>query len=337
MEVTNMAHVAKYNKSSTGHMIEHYERTGKCRNRQEPNIDWDKTNLNYNLAPDRGNSIDFIRQRVGEVRCLKRKDVKVLCDWVVTIPKEQLAFHPDDTEKFFQSVYNFLEQKYGLENVVSSYVHMDESMPHMHFSFIPICKDKEKGDFHVSAKEVITRESLQHFHKELEDHVKKDLGYPVHMLNGITKQQQRMFQHVRDVSDEIIDYLQASSSEKLDDLDSRKVKRGFFNKAETIELSMDEYKKIKMLAQQLENAHILSSEIQEIGNNMEEEYKLMNQSWEFSKEKHKLQEQLEQASDTIKRVEKTIKTLDPDIQTQFWDIYSDLEKKEREKEVNKMK
>lgn len=40
-----------------------------------------------------------------------------------------------------------MANRYGKENVVSAYVHLDETAPHIHFSFIPITKDKKKGGF----------------------------------------------------------------------------------------------------------------------------------------------------------------------------------------------
>ena len=45
-----------------------------------------------------------------------------------------------DSKRFFQEVYRFLIDRYGVRNVISAYVHMDEvgNTPHMHFSFIPV-------------------------------------------------------------------------------------------------------------------------------------------------------------------------------------------------------
>ena len=68
--------------------------------------------------------------------------MNVLCSWVVTVPKDV----PEaEYEKFFHATYDFLEKRYGRENVVSAYVHMDEITPHMHFAFVPVVYDKRKS------------------------------------------------------------------------------------------------------------------------------------------------------------------------------------------------
>ena len=79
-----MAHVAKFGAGASGHMISHYDRS---KENISGNIDWDRTHLNYNLAPEReGSQLDFIHQRLGEIKVQKRKDVNVFCDWVETLP-----------------------------------------------------------------------------------------------------------------------------------------------------------------------------------------------------------------------------------------------------------
>lgn len=197
-----MANVQKYGKSAIGHLAAHYERqkvkdplTGKEEYVRFGNqeIDSSRTHLNYNLAPDRElGQVGFIRQRLSEVRCLKRDDVKVLCSWVVTLPKEneygeKMEYTDDQIQDFFSEAYQQLRDRYGEENVISCYVHMDETTPHMHFAFIPVVEDKKRGDLKVSAKEVLTREDLQTFHIDLQRSMDERFGrgfFPI--LNGNT-------------------------------------------------------------------------------------------------------------------------------------------------------
>lgn len=85
-----MANCQKYTKSATGHLTKHFER-GKDANGDyirfgNQEINTEKSDQNYNLAPEH-NQIEFIRQRCSEVQCLNRKDVNVMCSWVVTAPK----------------------------------------------------------------------------------------------------------------------------------------------------------------------------------------------------------------------------------------------------------
>lgn len=67
-----MAHCEKFNRAAIGHMCNHYERSGNVK-RSNENIDSERTGQNYNLGPAREMSqVDFIRQRIGEVRCQKK-------------------------------------------------------------------------------------------------------------------------------------------------------------------------------------------------------------------------------------------------------------------------
>jgi len=179
-----MAHVAKYTRSAMGHMLAHYDRSAN--NISNPNIKPELTDKNYNLAPERDIPfLDFVKQRCDEVNAYKRNDVNVICDWIVTAPKElPCAAH----EQFFKASYNFLCERYGGEkNIVSAYVHMDENQPHLHFCFMPIFYDTKKGKEKLSAKEVITRLDLNSFHSDLEKYLENTFKYTIHVQNGATR------------------------------------------------------------------------------------------------------------------------------------------------------
>jgi hypothetical protein len=186
-----MAHVKKYTMSAVGHMANHYGRSdvGQAAEyiiRGNENIDPNLTPLNYNLAAEDQQlpQVDFIHKRMGEIRVQKRADVNVLCDWVITQPKELPA---DRSRDFFESVYAFMRDRYGERNVISAYVHMDETTPHMHFAFMPIVADRRRGGEKLCAKELLTRKELQTFHNDLQNAVERDLGIKVHLLNGATQ------------------------------------------------------------------------------------------------------------------------------------------------------
>ena len=179
-----MAHMMKHTKASCGHMFAHFDR--KAEHISNENLDRTRTHLNYNLAihqqMDQG---EFVRKRCSEVRMQNRKDVNIMASWVVTVPKDLPL---EEHKQFFQGCYDFLENRYGKENVVSSYVHMDEITPHMHFAFVPVVPDKKRDGFKVSAKECITRTDLQSFHQQLETHLENVLGHEVGILNEATRE-----------------------------------------------------------------------------------------------------------------------------------------------------
>lgn len=182
-----MAHYMKHTKTAIGHLSKHYERAinenGEFINYSNENIDIKKSHLNYNLAPEH-NQVDFIHERLKNVYCLNRKDVNVMCSWVVTLPKDIV---PEGEKRFFQETYNFLENRYGKENVVSSYVHKDEITPHMHFAFIPVVYDTKKQRYKVSAKECVNKFELKSFHADLQKYLDSK-SIKCNVLNGATKE-----------------------------------------------------------------------------------------------------------------------------------------------------
>ena len=182
----------KYTRNALGHMLKHYARAkdqdGKYIQFGNQNIDEYFTQNNYNLANREDNLSDyeFIKKRTEELNCLKRKDVNVMATWVVTIPQKYVDaigtddFFTDKEEdtyryKFFKATYDFLENKYGKDNVIGGYVHLDETTPHMHFAFIPTVWDNKKQRLKVSAKECLNKKALQRFHPELNAYLNKSL------------------------------------------------------------------------------------------------------------------------------------------------------------------
>lgn len=198
-----MAHAAKYASAAVGHLAAHYERRkdgkGEYVKFGNQDIDLQRTHLNYNLAPQRKiGQREFIRQRLSEVPHAKRKDLIVMCDWVVTLPKEiksmdgrELIDHAALSKIFFQRTYDFLAGRYGKENTVSAYVHLDEISDHMHFSFVPVIEDKKKDGWKISAKDLISRKELRAFHTELERYLDSFGDIHFGVINEATKEGNR--------------------------------------------------------------------------------------------------------------------------------------------------
>lgn len=185
-----MAHYQKYTRGAVKGLLRHDARSEEAKKGTElphsnTNINPDKTALNYDLAPQRDLSMgDFIKQRCSEARTLNRKDVNVMCSWVVTLPQN---VKPEDEEKFFRAAYAFLSGKYGERNTVSAWVHKDETTPHLHFCWVPVVPDEKRGGERVSAHDCVTRKDLKTFHTELSKHIEQTLGYETEILNEATR------------------------------------------------------------------------------------------------------------------------------------------------------
>lgn len=169
-----MAHFEKYQAPALGNMCAHYERRPELeRGYERDNIDPGRTARNYNLAPERGGQVAFIQGRIAELGLKRapRKDAVRMVDCVVTQPKSlDAGLGP----AFFQACYDHMAEQFGPENVVSAYVHLDESQPHMHFAFVPVTQDGR-----LSAKSVLTRTMLKSFHTDLQKACEQALGVPV--------------------------------------------------------------------------------------------------------------------------------------------------------------
>lgn len=190
-----MAHVQKFTSGSAGRIIGHCEREKSdygdfLKYRTNSDIDTTKMYMNMSMSFHDGlNPHERLHKRLSEVHVLKRKDINVMCDWVVTLPKE-IPHDLETIKPFFNESAKFLMNRYGKENVVSCNVHMDEAQPHMHFCFVPVVFDIKKDYYKVSAKEVLTRHDLSTFHTDLENHLYKTIGLEKGLIySGITKEQ----------------------------------------------------------------------------------------------------------------------------------------------------
>lgn len=297
-------HVAKYKANQIGQMIAHYNRNhGKDRNYSNKQIDKERSYLNYNLAPiyDRG-EIAFINDRINEVKHINRADVVKIADWVVTLPKD---YHGDQRD-FFQAIYENLENRYGRENVVSAYVHMDESTPHLHFCFIPIChsKDKQGHDIEkLSAKEVLTRNELQHIHADVEKEVSKQLGHEVHLITGKTREGNRSIDELkRDTA--IKDLQKVKDFEKVKDRQIEPVepKRGLFQEyvpysqyKEDIEtLNAHLYNKQREVSEEKRKCFALIDRVEQAERTAHAEYSLRLELSEHLQDREYLQEHMQE-------------------------------------------
>lgn len=107
--------------------------------------------------------------------------------WLVTLPQNLNDKDLQEKRKFFEKSYEFLKARYGAENVISAYVHMDEAQPHMHFAWTPVLFDEKKQAYRFNAKVVGSRNDLQTFHDQFDTYMTQQMGYVTGVRNGITE------------------------------------------------------------------------------------------------------------------------------------------------------
>lgn len=177
-------HSQNYKKGNSG-LLSEYNRTmyGKTDTTSKGLIDPTKTHLNYNICSHiqyKPREIVAIQEKIRGKKFAKNGNL--FGTTIITLPKD----YTGDTRKFFESAYKKLKKLYGLkeEDVVSAYVHMDETTPHLHFCFIPV-KHLEDRDV-VSWEKVMTKSMFNTQHSKLAKMMKDDLGVEVSLLNGET-------------------------------------------------------------------------------------------------------------------------------------------------------
>ena len=189
-----MAHSKKNTRGAVPGLAVHFER--KTDHHTNKDIDVSKTYLNQELLADGSDMVSRFNARLNDVYCMKRDDVKALATWIVTLPEELTEAPYEQQSAFFEATTNFLNDRYGQENAVAAVVHYDETTPHLHYAFVPVIFDDKKSRYKVSAKEVLTRQDLQTFHEDLDQHLKKVLPF---YEQGILNHKTLPFENVAEI------------------------------------------------------------------------------------------------------------------------------------------
>lgn len=191
-----MASIIKLDESDIVGICRHDNRDNIEHNIQyKVHIDATRTHLNEDLTPIRTeikgkknpeeiklSKLQYLHRRLKVLPHMKRKNLKVGCEWVVTLPKEIRA-GSDEDRAFFKATYDFLCGKYGTENVITANIHRDEAQPHLHFCFIPV---DARG--RICAKNITKLSELYSFHPQLQDYLTKQ-GIKCNVNSGITRAQ----------------------------------------------------------------------------------------------------------------------------------------------------
>lgn len=144
------------------------------RERETANADASLTADNQHLAAKTTDeAMGLLRERLPEKR---RKDAVVAVEYLFTTSPEwsQKASESDQREFFTRSM-EWLESKYGKENVITATIQVDETTPHLSAFVVPITRDGR-----LSAKEFIGNKTKMSgdqtsFHEKVSD-LKLDRG-----------------------------------------------------------------------------------------------------------------------------------------------------------------
>ena len=69
-----------------------------------------------------------------------------------------------------------MKRRYGADNVIAGYVHMDETTPQIHVCVVPEAISRKTGRRTVSSASLLTRAELRNFHQDLKKEMLKVFG-----------------------------------------------------------------------------------------------------------------------------------------------------------------
>ncbi|MEM1486443.1 MobV family relaxase (plasmid) [Oscillospiraceae bacterium PP1C4] len=141
---------AKHKMANLPSISRHNERKNEHYGNKD--IDTSKSDQNYYFVEPQANSYEKEFERIrqeqnlkGNIRKTGNKQSTVVCEFMMTSDRAFFdSIGPERTKEYFKDCFDFVKQKCGEKNVISAVVHMDETSPHMHVSFIPVVKDKDR-------------------------------------------------------------------------------------------------------------------------------------------------------------------------------------------------
>lgn len=193
-----MARVDSYTKADSKKILrEHFRELQDYKN----NVDLSKSRSNK-IYGNYKNANDFMlaaQRRVNEIMAGRdvQKQTNVISEWVVSLPKD---LKEGNEERFFDTVYEFCEARYGKQNVIGAFVHNDETNPHIHVCFVPEAVSRKTNKKTVSSASLLTRKELSSFQTDLENQCTSVFGQSKLIRNGKTKGEQLSMEQLKQVT-----------------------------------------------------------------------------------------------------------------------------------------
>ena len=125
----------------------HNDRNAK--NHSNKDIDPTRTHLNFYCKE---NETTYIREfdrmkKEYDLQGNLRKNSIIMCQMMITSDNEFFKkIGLEETKRYFRESYKFVcnYKNLGERNIISAAVHLDETTPHMHLTFIPVIRTKDE-------------------------------------------------------------------------------------------------------------------------------------------------------------------------------------------------
>jgi archaellum component FlaC len=132
-------------------MSRHNERQNKDYGNKDIDITLSEKNYHLHTPREKSYEKEFERLRTensltGKLRLSGKKQSNVTCEFLVTSDAEYFrGIGEKETQRYFHSAYEFACETVGEKNIISAVVHLDETTPHMHLTYIPVVIENQKG------------------------------------------------------------------------------------------------------------------------------------------------------------------------------------------------
>lgn len=111
-----------------------------------PDIERAHSSKNYDLHGRYQDSFrKQIKERFKKLGIIpKRRDAVLITEFIFSAsPSLFVNMNDNEIRQYFQDCYNWVAEQYGIDNIVSAMVHLDETTPHMHLCIMPITRDNK--------------------------------------------------------------------------------------------------------------------------------------------------------------------------------------------------
>lgn len=279
------------------------------RERETLNADEDRTAQNVHLvATSTDQAMGLMRDRLPEKR---RKDAVLAVEYVMTASPEWWETASEDQQKaFFDRSMQWLESKYGKENIVTASIHNDELTPHLSAFVVPVTLDGR-----LSAKEFIGNRTLMRQDQTTFAESLADIGLE-RGIEGSQATHQRVKTHYGAIKKADQQSLKISAS----DIEPKVLRQGIFTKS-------------------LESPEMIVGRINE---NLTNQAKIMaeeaSQSAHNKKRERDLRKSITEKEKALKTAQEAFKGLTKEQIAKVLDLASDLRKEnEKSQEAKKAK
>jgi hypothetical protein len=275
-------------------------------------IDWSRVHLNYDLhnGEQKINFAEKINERIVSLNLKRalRKDANVMAqifisaspEWFKVIDENDkdengegrvlYEIDPEVQRRYFEDAYKWVCERYGIENIISATVHLDEATPHMHINLVPVVNNKVcYADLFTEKPQKSRGRSggqLTALHDDFHKH-NQESGYNLERgeLQSVTGKKEHL---------SVLDFKKQEREKEIDELDEK-------SKKLTQEIQGLEALK-NQTAESASELRLFASELEGDVNDLEQEKVRLNGF------KNDLKQQIKTEKDILKNLEGKIKT-----------------------------